>query len=92
MQGARKTPDELRAILSRHIQSAVVQGGRVESQSDTMAVIVTGHRVNHLLHFLIGIFTCGLWWIVWLILALTGGERRQIITVDEFGNVSVQRT
>lgn len=90
MQQGRKSVEERKAILAQHIQSAVVQGGRVESQSEIMATIVIGRRVNHLLHFLIGVFTCGAWWLVWLLLALAGGERRQLITVDEFGNVTVQ--
>jgi hypothetical protein len=67
------------------------QGFQIESQSDFMAVMVTGKRVNHLLHFFIGIFTLGLWWVVWIILALAGGERRQVVTVDDHGNVVVGR-
>jgi hypothetical protein len=82
---------ERRQILSRHIQMAVAAGGRVESQSDDNAVIVKGKDVNHVLHVLISIFTCGLWLIVWLILIITGGEKRQLITVDEWGNVAVQK-
>jgi len=89
---SKKTVEERKAILAQQIQMAVVQGGRVESQSENMAVIVTGKPVNHLLHFLVGVFTCGLWWIAWLVIAITGGEKRQVITVDEFGNVLVQRT
>ena len=89
---SKKTVEERKAILAQQIQMAVVQGGRVESQSDNIAVVVRGKPVNHLLHFLIGVFTCGLWWIAWLVIAITGGEKRQMITVDEFGNVLVQRT
>ena len=89
---SKKTLEERKAILAQQIQMAVVQGGRVESQSDNIAVVVRGKPVNHLLHFLIGVFTCGLWWIAWLVIAITGGEKRQMITVDEFGNVLVQRT
>ena len=86
-----KTLMERKETLARQIQMAVTRGGRVESQSDTNAVMVTGKPVNHLLHFFIGVFTCGLWWIAWLILAVTGGEKREMITVDDWGNASVQR-
>lgn len=86
-----KTIEQRKAILAQQLQMATVQGGRVESQSEFQAVIVTGKPVNHLLHFLVGVFTCGLWWIAWLIIAITGGEKRQMITVDEFGNALVQR-
>jgi hypothetical protein len=52
---------------------------------------VRGHRPNHLLHFLVGIFTLGLWWIVWFFIAIFGGEKRQMVSVDEFGNTFVQK-
>lgn len=86
-----KSIEERKAILAQAVQQAVLAGGRIESQSETMAVIVRGRSVNHLLHFFIGLFTLGLWWIVWLILAITGGEKRQTITVDEYGNVLIQK-
>lgn len=83
--------EKRKEVLSRQIQTAVAKGGRIESQSDTVAIVVTGKKVNHLLHFIIGIFTLGFWWIVWIILAISGGEKRQMITVDEFGRPLVQR-
>jgi hypothetical protein len=87
----QKSPEERKAALAQHVASAVAtQGARVESQSDFQAVLVTGKKVNHLLHFLIGLFTLGLWWIVWIILAIVGGEKRHLIQVDDYGNVRVQ--
>jgi hypothetical protein len=35
--------------------------------------------------------TLGLWGIVWIAMAIIGGEKRSTVTVDEWGNVSVQR-
>ena len=55
-----------------------------------MAVLVRGKKVNHILHLFLSIFTLGLWAIVWVILTLTGGEKRQVITVDDYGNVPMQ--
>ena len=46
-----------------------------------------GKPVNHLLHLILTIVTVGLWGIVWIIVALTGGERRMQIAIDEYGNV-----
>lgn len=86
-----KTAAERKALLANTLQGQVASGARIESQSDFQAVVVRGHRVNHLLHFLIGFITLFLWWIVWLVLAITGGEKRQMITVDQFGNVFVQK-
>jgi hypothetical protein len=60
---------------------------RIESQSDVQAVIVFGRKPNHLLHFLIGVFTLGAWWIVWLILSIAQTETKRMITVDEAGRV-----
>ncbi len=71
---------------------AVAAGGRVESQADTMAVMVKGKKVNHILHFLLGFPTLGVWWLtVWPFLVLTGGEKRSMIQVDEYGNVLTQK-
>ena len=67
------------------------QGRRVESQSDFQAVLIHGHRPNHLLHFVIGLFTIGIWWLVWLVMSVVGGEKREMVTVDEWGNVTVQK-
>jgi hypothetical protein len=89
-QGAMP-PEQRRALLAQQIASMVAsQGARVESQSDFQAVLATGQPVNHVLHAIIFFCTCGIWLLVWLILALTGGVKRHLVTVDEFGNVNVQ--
>ena len=87
----RKSMEERKEILSRQVQQSVARGARIESQSDTMAVVVTGKTVNHVLHFLIGVVTLGIWWIVWLILIIAGGEKRKMITVDEYGLILLQK-
>ena len=87
----RKSSDERKALLAQQLQFSAAQGGRIESQSDYQAVITKGKPVNHVLHAIVSIFSCGIWLLVWLILALTGGERREMIVIDEFGNVLHQR-
>jgi hypothetical protein len=86
-----KTDSERKALLANTLQGQVASGARIESQGEFQAVVVKGHRVNHLLHFFIGFITFFLWWIVWLVLAIVGGEKRQLINVDQFGNVFVQK-
>ncbi len=86
-----KTDSERKALLANTLQGQVANGARIESQGDFQAVVVRGHRVNHLLHFFIGLITLGIWWLVWIVIAITGGEKRQMITVDQFGNVFVQK-
>src|SRR5215207_4182222 len=88
---SEKTEAERKALLANTLQGQVANGARIESQGDFQAVVVRGHRVNHLLHFLIGLLTLGVWWLVWIVIAITGGEKRQMISVDQFGNVFVQK-
>ena len=83
----RRTDDERKVILAQQLQTAAARGLRIESQSDFQAVLVEGKPVNHVLHAILTIFTCLLWGIVWAIIAATGGEKRQMVVVDEFGNV-----
>lgn len=87
----RKSSEERKEMLARAIHTQVAQGARVESQSDFSAVLVKGHRPNHVLHFFIGLVTLGFWWLVWIVLALVGGEKRMAVTVDEWGNTGVQK-
>jgi len=87
----RKTAEQRRELLARQVQNSVTQGARVQSQSEYQAVMVKGKPVNNVLHFFIGLFTLGVWWLVWIVLALTGGEKREMLTVDEWGNVAVQK-
>lgn len=59
----------------------------MESRTDRQVVLVKGHRPNHLLHFFIGLFTLGLWWLlVWLPLTIFGGEKRKVLNVETAPN------
>jgi hypothetical protein len=80
-----------RALLAFSVQRALAHGGRVESRDDRSALIVYGHRVHHFLHLLLTVVTVGAWLLVWMPMAILGGERRERITVDEAGGVSTQR-
>jgi pyruvate/2-oxoglutarate dehydrogenase complex dihydrolipoamide acyltransferase (E2) component len=91
VSATRRTADERKVILSQQLQTAAARGLRIESQSDFQAVLVEGKPVNHTLHAILTIFTCLLWGIVWAIIAATGGESRQMVVVDEFGNVIWQK-
>lgn len=53
--------------------------------------MVSGGRVNHLLHFFIGLFTGGWWWVVWIFLSITGGEKRYVVRTDDYGNTRVEK-
>jgi len=87
----RKSPDERKRQLSQQIRSMVTAGGRIESQADFEAVIATGKDVNHTLHAILTVFTCLIWGLVWAVITATGGVKRQLVTVDEYGDVLVQK-
>jgi hypothetical protein len=82
---------ERKAILAQQLQQATARGLRIESQSDFQAVLIEGQKVNHTLHAILTVFTCLLWGIVWAVIAGTGGEKREMVVVDEFGNAQHQR-
>ena len=86
-----KTDSERKQSLAVTVTNLVAQGRRVESQSDFQAVLVRGRRPNHLMHMLLTFFTFFLWSIPWIVISLTGGEKRETVIVDEWGNVQVQR-
>lgn len=89
---AERTPQERRELLAGEVARAVSGGARVESQIDFQAIVVHGRRPNHLLHLILSIITLGLWALcVWLPLVLFGGEKRRVITVDPYGNVTRSR-
>lgn len=62
------------------------QGARIESVGGRSAVIVTGHKANHVLHLVLTLFTFGLWLPGWLIMAaINGNEKRWLISLGPDG-------
>ena len=57
----------------------------------TKFIMVRGCHLNHVLHLILTIYTVGFWPFVWLFLILFTGERRLIVSVDEFGNLRNMR-
>jgi len=79
--------EDRKAALERAVAQWVRGGWRVESRSDYQAIMVKGHRTNHVLHLILTLVTLGVWAIVWILVAVLGGEKRQTINVDELGEV-----
>ena len=88
---ATKTPDERKAILARQVSTMIARGRRVAAQSDYQAVLVRGHRPSHGLQLFLTIITAGLWGFVWIAIVVFGGKKRELATVDEWGNTAVQK-
>lgn len=87
----RKTAEERKEILARLVASQITQGRRVETQTDFQAVMLQGKPPNHILHLLLTVITLGFWAIVWIAMVLLGGEKRELIQVDEWGNSSIAK-
>jgi hypothetical protein len=82
----RESSDGDRAqMLDRIVGDAVRHGARVESQTEFQAVVVYGKPVNHVLHAILTLFTCALWGVIWICAAAFGGEKRQVLQVDQYG-------
>jgi hypothetical protein len=79
--------DERRSILQGVLRSDTQNGWQVISQTDTTAQLKKGKHTSHLLHLILTIVTLGLWLLVWIPLAIFGGEKQRYVQVDEWGNV-----
>ncbi|CAB4942070.1 unannotated protein [freshwater metagenome] len=88
----RKSSDDRKAAMGQALSANLARGGyRVESQGDFNAVLVKGKPINNVLHLVLTLITFGFWGIIWIIMFFIGGEKREMITVDDYGNVSIQQ-
>jgi hypothetical protein len=79
-----RLPDaERAAIMQQALRDLTFRGYRVETADGTRAIISIGEPVNHILHLLLSVFTCGLW----LLIMMFGGVKRRRVHVDEYGNL-----
>lgn len=86
----RITTEERAQALARLVSTQLALGNRrVESQTAVSAVLVRGKPINHLLHLLLCFPTVGIWALVWIGLIVFGGERREMLGVDDYGNANV---
>jgi hypothetical protein len=69
-----------RQRLEQRIQQYLTQGYRIEVRTEYSASMVKGKRINHLLHLVLTLVTFGFWVVVWILLAIFGGEKRAYIS------------
>ena len=74
-------------IMQQRLRELTMRGYRVEAVDGARAVVVTGAPVNHILHLLLAVLTCGLWLPVWLLIVVLGGEKRRHLWIDDYGNL-----
>ena len=88
--GKKISTSERKQILNEKIIMCQADGKRLESREDFQAVLVTQNKTNHVLHLVISFFTGGLWLPVWLLIALTRKNKREVLQVDESGMASLK--
>jgi len=85
------TFEERNHRFAQAVSTRTLQGWNIVDRNDVdlMAVLMlAGKPVNHVLHALITIFTCGLWAIVWIIMAMIQKREQRIrISIDSSGNL-----
>jgi hypothetical protein len=88
MRDARREAAKANTLATRNpnpldhdaqVTSLLARGYHVEIQTAELTQLVRGHRVNHILHLLLTVFTAGLWLPVWIGVAAFGGGRRKTI-------------
>jgi hypothetical protein len=83
MSVQQPAPPALQHEIDRYVQV----GFRIETQTPTQAVVVKGKRPNHILHLILTLITLGVWAIVWIGIAIFGGEKRRVLSLQADGAV-----
>jgi len=68
--------------LEMVIAYCLQRGYSLSSKNESLCqatMIRPAEKVNHVLHLLLGVFTCSLWWLAWLCISLTA-DKESIIT------------
>ena len=87
----RVSAEERKRLLTEQVRLEVARGARIESQGQYDTIVATGNETNNTAHLIATIATCGAWGLVWLVIYFTGGVKRKMIVVDDYGNVLVQK-
>jgi hypothetical protein len=75
--------DERRAWLAQQVDEHLRNGWQIESRTENLASLRIGKPINHVLHLLLTLVTCGVWVLVWIYLAMFQGERRKTISTAD---------
>ena len=88
-----KTESERKNLLNNHIARVFSYSRDAQTllHTDFAATIKFGKPINHILHLLLCIPTFGFWLIVWIFIGITHKEKTRMYTVDDFGNIKINR-
>jgi hypothetical protein len=67
-------------------------GYRIETRLPGQIVLIKGKKPNHILHLLLSVLTLGVWLVVWLLIAIMGGERRQVVAIGPDGKAKARKS
>jgi hypothetical protein len=86
----RLSLEDRAALLDNAIAQEIGNGGHLETQHQTVAVIAygSGGVLLHVTFAVLTLFTCGLFVFPWIVWANTNRKHRVTLEVDPYGNVS----
>ncbi len=89
MTAAQPEGADTKRALANAVASECARGGwRVESQTDVNAILAKGKRTSHGLHLVLSILTAGIWLLVWPVVWYLNREKRLVLNVDQYGNIT----
>ena len=83
----RLSAEQRATILQQALGDLAFRGYQVERVDQTRAIVLAGAPINHILHLLLSVFTCGLWLPIWLLILASGGVKRRYVHIDDYGNL-----
>jgi ABC-type Fe3+ transport system permease subunit len=75
--------EERKAWLAQQVDEHLRYGWEITSRTENLATLRRGRPVNHILHLLISLVTCGVWVLVWAYLAIFQGEKHKTISTRD---------
>jgi hypothetical protein len=80
--------------LQQAIARCTAEGWHLRTATTNTAVMTFRHGgdINHVMHGLLSLFTCGAWLAVWLFIVVSNPEHTMLIMVNEAGEVSYQQS
>lgn len=75
--------DERKAWLAQQVDEHLGNGWQIESRTENLVSLRYGKPINHVLHLLLTLVTCGVWALVWIYLAIFQGEKHKTISTRD---------
>ena len=68
--------------LNNAISYRTAEGWRILTQNETQAVLEKGGNVNHTVHLILSIISCGLWLLVWPVVWFLNRRQSLVLRYD----------